>query len=58
MYRELSGVQPMGSQRVGQDCVVEHTADRQIDRYSLASLVAQLVKNPHAMQETSVQFLG
>ena len=23
-----------------------------------ASLIAQLVKNPHAMQETPVQFLG
>ena len=23
-----------------------------------ASLIAQLVKNPHAMQETLVQFLG
>ena len=26
--------------------------------FYLASLVAQLVKNPPAMQETSVQFLG
>ena len=27
-------------------------------QYSCASLVAQLVKNPPAMQETLVQFLG
>ena len=27
-------------------------------QYSWASLVAQLVKNPPAMQETPVQFLG
>ena len=27
-------------------------------QYSRASLVAQLVKNPHAMRETWVQFLG
>ena len=27
-------------------------------QYSWASLVVQLVKNPPAMQETSVQFLG
>ena len=27
-------------------------------KMSWASLVAQLVKNPPAMQETSVQFLG
>ena len=27
-------------------------------KYSRASLVAQLVKNPPAMQETQVQFLG
>ena len=34
--------------------MVEHT----VDRYSWASLVAQLVKNQHVMQETPVQFLG
>ena len=27
-------------------------------RYSCASLMAQLVKNPPAMQETTVRFLG
>ena len=27
-------------------------------QYSWASLVAQLVKNPPAMQETPIQFLG
>ena len=31
--------------------------DRQTDR-ERASLIAQLVKNPPAMQETPVQFLG
>ena len=32
--------------------------DIEISKISGASLVAQLVKNPPAMQETPVQFLG
>ena len=34
--------------------MVEHT----VDRYSWASLVAQLVKNKPAMQEILIQFLS
>ena len=30
----------------------------QADSLPLSSLIAQLVKNPHAMQETLVRFLG
>ena len=42
----------MGSQRVRQDCTTLNFT------FFLLSLVAQLVKNLSAMQETLVRFLG
>ena len=51
---EPGGLLPMGSHRVGHDW-----SDLAVAAYTqVASLIAQLVKNPPAMQETPVQFLG
>ena len=46
--RNLVGCSPWGCKRAGHNLSTEHGA----------SLVAQLVKNPPAMQETLVRFLG
>ena len=50
---EPDRLQSMGSQRVGKDLATEQ--QQQLIR---ASLVAQIVKNLPAMQETQVQSLG
>ena len=52
---EAGGLPSMGSHRVGHDWS-DLAAAAAV--YTWASLVAQLVKNPPAMQETPVRFLG
>ena len=42
---EPGGLQSMGSQRVGHNLVIKHST-------AWVSLVVQMVKNPHIMQET------
>ena len=48
---ELGGLQSMGLQRVGHNWAIKHST-------ACVSLVAQMVKNPHIMQETWVLSLG
>ena len=64
---EPGGLQSMESQRVGHNWVTKHPCTLPLERgdcekifvcSTLAFLVSQMVKNPPAMQETWVQFLG
>ena len=61
---EPGGLSSMGSQRDMTECLSAHTHTHTIDRkltpdtWSLAQLVAQLVENLLAMQETLIRFLG
>ena len=54
---EPGELQSMGLQRVGHDWVCAHTHTPLRNEY-ISFLVAQMIKNPTAMQETWVQSLG
>ena len=54
---EPGGLPSMGSHRVGHDRS-DLAAAAAVILWGGASLLAQLVKNPPAMQETPVRFLG
>ena len=53
---EPGGLQSMGLQRVSPDWATKHST--LLEYIYWDSLVAQLIKNPPAMQETLVQFLN